>query len=278
MGHKEEVARLHRDDGVHLVVVGDVFPHAFHLAYLHVFHVPHEAYVADGVIGDARGREMADEFLFLELVHREVVARVGASVEMLHVGDDAGRHLQLHVFGVGGHIVHAVALVGVFEVHAFDVASGDDLRTQHETQQGDDYGADHIGPQEPLVAHAGSQHGDDLAVVCQFGGEEDDGEEDEQTGEEIGVEGNEVQIVVEDDGLPGRMLLGKFGYVLVVVEDDGDADDEHDAEKVRAQKLFDDIEVKLLHSRCPSCSMTLRFHSVKSPAMMWRRAVFTTSR
>lgn len=217
-------------------------------------------------------------FLFLELVHCESVARVAVAVEMAHIGYHAGSHLQLHVVGICGHVVHAVALVGVLKVHTLHIASRYYLCAQHETEQRDNRGAYHIGTQQTPVADTCRQHGYYLAVVGKFRCEEDDGEKDEEAGEEVGVEGDEVEVVVVDDGIPGSVLLCELGYILVEVEDDGDTDDEHDTEEIRAKELLYYIKVESLHSRRPNCSITLRFHAQKSPATICFLAVRTRSR
>ncbi len=239
---EEEVAGFHDDDGVDACVVGDAFAHAAHVAHGGVHDLPVEAFVGEGVVGDALGREVGDEFLVLKLVELEVVACLRGAVEVFDEGYDAGVHLQLHVVGIGGVLLVATALVLVLEVQPFHRPAGDDLGAQVEGEQGYEGGTDHVGAHEAGQTDASTDHGYDFAVAGQFGGEEDDGDEDEEGGEEVGVVGHEVE-VIDQQLVPWCAVLGELVDVVVIVKDNGHPEDEQDGEEIGTQELRDDVGV-----------------------------------
>ena len=237
--HDEEVGRLHEEGGVDAVAAGDGLLHTIHLAYHIVLDDP--TVRGAGVVGDAAGGEVRDELLVLELVEREAVARLAVVLKAVDVGYDSGVDLQLDVFGGVGL---ALLVVFVLEVDAGDAAPGYDERAQAEGDHGDDGSGHHVGPEHALEAHAGGEHGDDFGILGQLGGEEDDGYEDEQGAEQVGEVGDEVQVVVEDDGAPRRIVGHELVLLLVEVEHYGDGDDEHDGKEVGAEELRDDVRVQ----------------------------------
>ena len=129
-----------------------------------------------------------------------------------------------------------------------------------------------------MVTHASCLHGDDFRVACQFAGEIDDGDEDEQRAEHIHVIRDQGQIVVEDDFLQRHLIFKEIVHLLREIEYDGYRQNEHDREEERAQEFFDNIVVKPYHIRCIIAGMTDAFHALKSPARMCSRACVTRSR
>ena len=74
---------------------------------------------------------------------------------------------------------------------------GNDERTHHECCRSNDGGRDHIGAHHSFETHTGGEHGNDLRVLRQFGGKEDNGDEYEQRTEQIGEVGDEVQCSIQ---------------------------------------------------------------------------------
>ena len=95
-----------------------------------------------------------------------------------------------------------------------------------------------------MDARARGEHGDDLGVVGQLGGEEDHRDEYEQRAEEVGEVGDEVEVVVKDDRLPRGIVGHELVDVLVVVEHHGDGDDQRYGKEIMAQELRDDVPVQ----------------------------------
>ena len=239
--HDEEVGGLHEERRVDAVAPRDFLLHAVHLAY-HIF-LDGPAVTGRCVIGDAACRQVGHELLVLELVQREAVTRLAVVLEAVDVGDDARVHFQLDV---AGRVGLSGLVVFVLEVDARHAALGNHVSAQPEGSHGDDGGGHHIGAQHALEAHAGGEHGDDFRVLGQFGREEDDGDEYEQGAEEIGEVGDEVHVIVEDNGAPGSVVRHELVLLLVEVEHHGDGYDEHDGEYVRPQELRDDVHIQSL--------------------------------
>ena len=118
--------------------------------------------------------------------------------------------------------------VAALEVVESDITDRDDEVAYHEDAQGEDDGSMEIGSQETLVAYAAAEDGDDFGVTCQFGGEEESGDEDEERAVEVEEVGDEIEVVLED-------YLAERGFVLEEVvkffgDIEGDDDDEDDGE------------------------------------------------
>ena len=183
---------------------------------------------------------MVHEFLVLELVERESVAALQVVVVVLDIGDDALAHLQLHVFG---GIVALLVLIERLEILLDDRTLGDDVGTQIEREQRDECRGNHVGPHHAPETDTGCQYGDNLGIAGHLRGKEDDGDEHEERREQIREIGNEIQVVVEHDGLQGRMVFGELRKILVDIEHDGNRDDERNGEEIGGEELLDDVPV-----------------------------------
>ena len=293
--HDEEVGWFHEEGGVDAVAPGDVLFHALHLANHVILDDP--VMRPGGIVGDAAGGQVGDELLVLELVQREAVTRLTVILKAVYVGYDARVYLQLDIAcGVG----LALLVVLVFEVDTGDASLRNDVRTQAEGDNGDDGCRHHVGPEHALEAHAGGEHGDNLRVLSQLGGEENDGYEHEQGAEQVGEVGDEVQVIVEKDGTPRCVMGHELVLLLVEVEHHGYRDDEHNGEDVSTEELLDDVSVQaaeesagqlgeadvqpgeayswFLHNRVDICCTIRGFHVAKSPTMMCLRASPTSHR
>ena len=233
---EQEVLGLEFYDTVYLVVVRDFLARPAQFSDVHVSQRPFEAHVGDGVVLGGCGGEVRYQFLVLELVQGEVVSRIGCSVVVLHEGHHTAVHLQVHV--VRPHLHLYPFLVLVLKGEALDTAPWYHVRAQVEVQCGNECGAEHIGPHQAPETHSCRQHGYYLAIVRQFHRKEYHGDEDEQSREQVGVEGDEVGIICEDDTFPRSIVGGELVHIVVEVEHHGNADDKDDAEDVCPQKIL----------------------------------------
>ena len=79
-----------------------------------------------------------------------------------------------------------------------DVSRGDDVGVQQIVRRGDDGRSDEVGAHQATEADAASQRGDDLRLVGQLRGEEDDGNEGEKRAEnadEVALDKGYITIV-----------------------------------------------------------------------------------
>jgi len=142
-----------------------------------------------------------------------------------------------------GNLWLASRLVAQLEFDTLDRTSRDDLGAQPEAHNRYQSRSQQVGTQQAAEAHARAHHSDNLAVVGQLGSEEDDSDEDEECREEVGVERDEVHVVLQqpqERSVVHRELVGIFREV----EHHGDGDDENDGEEVRPQELGDDVAVE----------------------------------
>ena len=242
---EEEVARFHSDDGIHEVVMRYLLSHAPKLSNGDVTQMPLVADIAQGVVLDGICREVRNEFLVLELVEREVDARLAHAVEVLHVGNDARFDLQLHLVCVGGVLLSL--LISVFEGKALDAAARDDFCSKIKGHGCNDGGTNHIGEQQASATDARAYHRYDFAAVCHLRGEEDDADEDEECAEEVGVVGDEVEVIIHYNRPPWCLRLSEAVDVLVEIEHHADTDNQHDGEEVSPEELSDYVTVNPLH-------------------------------
>ena len=293
--HDEEVGRLHLQHGVHARALGDAFAHAVHLAQ-HVV-LEHPLVHGRGVVDDGARRQVRHQLLALELVQRKAVARLAVVLEAVDVGNDARVYLELDV---ARRVGLARLVVLVLKVEAGLAALGDDVGAQAIGDHRDDACRHHVGAKHALEAHARGEHGDDFGILRQLRGEEDDGNEDEQRAEQVGEVGDEVQVVVEDDGVPRGIVRHEAVLPLVEVEHHGDGDNQGNGKHVGAQEFLDDVPVQplqvlerrkpelpglaqyvpycLLHNLVDTRFTIMGFQVEKSPAMMCLRASVTSHR
>ena len=193
------------------------------------------------VVGDAAGREVRHQLVVFKLVEREAVGRLVVVLVAFHVGNHPRVHLQLDV----AHIIRLLlVLVHLFELQSRHTSRGDDLRAQHVSDQGDDGRRNHVRHHEPLETHARGEHGDDFGVLRQLRREENHGDEHEQRAEQVGVVRDEVQVIVEDDGTDGRLVVDEVVNVFIDVEHHGNGDNQCDGKEIGAQELHDDVPVE----------------------------------
>ena len=80
----------------------------------------------------------------------------------------------------------------------------------------------HVRHHQPLETHARRKHGDDFGVFRQLRGEENNGDKHKQRAEQVGVVGDEVQIIIEGNSLERRFVLDKVINVFIDVKHNGD--------------------------------------------------------
>lgn len=125
---------------------------------------------------------------------------------------------------------------------------GDEPEVESQRERSDDERAEEVGPHQPAERHAARQHGDDLGLIGHLRGEEDTGDEGEQTAELIDEEGDEVEVIGEQHLLERRVRLGEVVDLLHVVEDDDDDDDHRDGEEVGREELAEYVAIQNLES------------------------------
>ena len=80
-------------------------------------------------------------------------------------------------------------------------------------------------------------------MIGKLRGEENDADEDEKCTEEIAEIGDEVQVIVCEDGTHGSVVGSEFVHVLVKVKHHSYAYDEEKREEVGSEELTDEIGV-----------------------------------
>lgn len=284
--HNQEVGRLHKKGRIYAVSFGDALLHAVHLAN----HIILDRPFMHGcrIVGDGARREVGNQLFFLELVQREPITCFAVVLETFDVGYHPRIHFQLNVscrIGLTGLVIF------VFKIKAGHTPSGNDIRTQTKRHNSNDGSRNHVRTQHAFEAHARGEHGDDFRILRQFGSKEDDRDKHEQRTEQIGKVGDEVQVIVKDNGTPRRFVRHEAVHLLVEVEYDRNGDNQCDGKDIRAQELLDDIPIQPLqeftgrqlyilpylsvhfsHNLVDTRFTIIGFHVAKSPAMMCLRA------
>ena len=191
--------------------------------------------------------------------------------------------LQLHILG---KLRLFLLLVYVLKVEPRDASLRNDVGPQQESHHCNDGSRNHIRAHQALEAHPGGHHGDNLRILCQFGGEEYHRDEHEQRTEQVGKIGDEVGVVLENDTFPRGMVGRKLIDILIEVEHHGNGNNQCNGKEICTQKLLDKIHIQLgnetfipLHiqsffnySRAATRFTIEAFQEAKSPVMIWRRA------
>ena len=114
---------------------------------------------------------------------------------------------------------------------------------QRQRKAADDQRPEEIGPHQAAERHAARKHRHDFGLVGHLRGKEDAGDEGEQTAELVDEEGDEVQVVVEDDVPQRGVQLREVVDLLHIVEQHHDDDDHRDGEEVGRKELAEYVAV-----------------------------------
>ena len=206
-------------------------------------------------------------FVLFQAEERSLVRFLGVVAD---IGERTGFDLTVDIF-----IVLETRLardVLVLESHAAALRHRNQPEVQPQRERSDDERPQEIGPHQPPETHAARKHSHDLGLIGHFRGEENDGDEGEQSAELVDEERDEIQVIVENDRLERRFRFRKVVDLLHVVEDHHDHDDHRDSEEVGAQELAEDIPVEDLESG-EAEMRELSFHrgsSVTACGRVWR--------
>ena len=103
--------------------------------------------IADGVVLDFHCRQVANEFLAIELVQREAVTTLGIVIVVLNVGHRATSDLQHHIVGSR---VELFILIERLKVLFDNIAVGNNVATEIERNGRDENAREHVGAHEPF--------------------------------------------------------------------------------------------------------------------------------
>ena len=108
---------------------------------------------------------------------------------------------------------------------------------QRQRKAADDQRPEEIGPHQAAERHAAREHGDDLGLVGHLRGEEDAGDEGEQSAELVDEERDEIQVVVEYHLVERGVQFREVVDLLHVVEQYDHDDNHRDGEEVGREEF-----------------------------------------
>src|SRR5690606_415266 len=138
----------------------------------------------------------------------------------------------------------------------------------------------HVGLQKTHKTHAATQKRDDLGLIRHSRGEKYHSDKIDQRVEHVEVKRDPACIIFEgylfDRSLVVEQILEPFGNS----KDDHHHRKDHHRKHIGGEVLFDYISINDLHvqSRSSNFRTIVSFHSLKSPAKIWRRASPTSHR
>ncbi len=188
-----------------------------------------------------RRKPACKAFLVVETVKSETAA--GAAVVLVggHIGNLPRRHHEHYI----GAIVHTlVAHIAVGVLYPLHIGRRNNVGAEHKCCRGYYRSRYQIGAQQSPEAHAGREHGYELAVASQFGGEEYYGNESEQRRKLVGEIRKEIHEIVHHRGL--QRCLQKGVEFLVDIEHNHYCQQQNDGKNVSSQELTDYVPVENL--------------------------------
>ena len=174
------------------------------------------------------------------MFQRKAIAHTRPGIIAVEIGNDTWLNLNLLVADVFDLLVLDVL---VLKINACSGSRRNDVGIQHKGNRGNDGCRNGIGYHQPPETHAGGQHGNDFGMVGQLRCEEDNRNEGEQRTEQIRIIGNEVQVVIENDGLQRHIGTEEFVDFLIDVEHDSNGNDQQNRKHVGPEELLDDVSV-----------------------------------
>ena len=163
------------------------------------------------------------------------------AIEMLHIGNDACIDLQLHLFGIGRVLVSF--LVCILESETLHTTSRDNFCPKIEGHASNNGGTNHVWYKESTATNACTYKGYEFASVGHLCGKEDDANEDKKRAEEVGVVGDEVEIVIDNDSSPRSLRLRETVDILIEIEHHTNTDNQYDGKEVSPEELSYDVAV-----------------------------------
>ena len=108
----------------------------------------------------------------------------------------------------------------------------------------DEESREKIGIHQTPETHSSREHGYDLAVAGQFGGEENHRDEDKQRAEHIDEVRNEIQVIIEDNSFQRGLLVDEVIYLLTDIENDDYDDNQQQRHEESTYELPYDVAVQ----------------------------------
>ena len=170
----------------------------------------------------------------------ETVAHVRTRIVAVEISDHTRLHFDLDIT-CRLHLL--VSDILILEVDTGNIGRRNNVRTQYETGNRNDPRRNSIRQHQPPETHSAGKHRNDLRVVSQLGGKENNRNEREQRTEQVGKIRNKVHVIVQDDCLQRHIRLQELIDLFVYVENYRDRDNQDDRENIRSEKLLDDIPV-----------------------------------
>ena len=198
--------------------------------------------VEGAVPGGGLGRQLGDQLVVFDALQGELVGGVVVGAERLHVDELPRGNLVVDVVAA----VFGVVLVHVFglELHPGRIGARDYEEVEPQGEQRDQRRGDQVRHHHAVVADASGKDCYDLRVRGQAGGEENHRDEHEQRGEHINEVGDEIDVVVEYDGLQRHLVLHEVLYLLRNVEYYDDANDDEERYEEGHDELLHDVAVQ----------------------------------
>lgn len=123
------------------------------------------------------------------------------------------------------------------EIDDVPLRNGYQPEVQRQREAADDQRPEEIGPHQAAERHAAREHGDDLCLVGHLRGEEDAGDEGEQSAELVDEERDEIQVVVEYHLVERGVQFREVVDLLHVVEQYDHDDNHRDGEEVGREEF-----------------------------------------
>jgi hypothetical protein len=194
-----------------------------------------------------RGIEHRDHRAILVLLERKERSLHIALREVADVGELPGLDLAIDMSVVLEILTAAQILT--LEIDTGTLRHRYNPQTQHQRQARNGRRSKEIGPHQSAETHTTRQHSDNLGLVGHLRGKEDYRDEGKQTTKLIDEVGDEVYVVVKDDGRPRGVRLGEVIHTLGIVEDHQDDGNHRNGEEVGSQKLPQYVTIENLKSR-----------------------------
>ena len=175
------------------------------------------------------------------MVHGKMIAKAVGVYEAFDIHNDAGLHLPVYavryVGTVGGHIL-------VFEFVPLLLAAWNHFIVQIDGKQGEEECTNHVRPKDAVDACPGVHDGDDFAAGRHLRSKKYNRYKDEQRQQHVQHEGQEVEEIIEDDGVNGSLVCDKVIQFLRYIEHHNNGRKQCQYKQQRAEVAFDNVAVE----------------------------------
>ena len=171
-----------------------MFAHSVEITY----HIIDDSPFVQRVVLDGVGSQFGYQLLVFEMLQRETITHIRTRIVAVEIGYHARFHFNLDIAGIFYLFISDILIL---EVNTCNICRRNNERAQYKTGYRNNPRRNSIRQHKPPETHAAGKHRNNLRIVCQLRGKEDNRNKREQRTEQVGKVRDKVHVIIQDNGL-----------------------------------------------------------------------------